>query len=279
LGTLPVNQNIRSFATTRGAYDTASSYLLIGGESGGVFRLDDPLSATDLTGAVNITPSGASTSNGAVVSGLAVHPTNPDIAMVVYANYGIQSIFITSDASSATPTWTLVERNLSEHSIRSASIVELSNETIYYVGTARGLYSSNDPVNVDWDLEGVDQIGLAVVSGLVYRPSDNKLLIGTHGNGMFETTVEGTLSNNDVALGKLGLSLYPNPTVSELNFRLSEIDLNDEVAYRISDLTGKIVMQGTLENRKVNVERLVSGVYIIHLRADGKTQSSKFIKN
>jgi hypothetical protein len=279
LGTLPINQNIQSVAASRGNYDSASSYLLIGGQNGGIFRLDDPASATDLTGAVNITPSGASTANGTVVSGLAIHPTNPDIVMAVYANYGIQSIFITSDATASNPTWTLVERNLSEHSIRSAAIAELSGETIYFVGTARGLYSSNDPVNVDWDLEGVDQIGLAVVSGLVYRPSDNKLLIGTHGNGMFETTVEGTLSNEDVVAGELGLRLYPNPTVSELNLRLSDIDLSDEVSYRISDLTGKLVMEGVAQNRKVNVESLVAGVYIINLKVDGKTQSSKFIKN
>lgn len=279
LGTLPISQNIRSMATTRGAYDSASSYLLIGGQSGGIYRLDDPASATDLTGAVDITPSGASTANGTIVSGFAIHPTNPDIVMAVYANYGIQSIFITSDATSSNPTWTLVERNLSEHSIRSAAIAELSGETIYFVGTARGLYSSNDPVNVDWDLEGVDQIGLAVVSGLVYRPSDNKLLIGTHGNGMFETTVEGTLSNEDVVAGELGLRLYPNPTVSELNLRLSDGDLSDEISYRISDITGKLVMEGIAQNRKVNVESLVAGVYIINLKVDGKTQSSKFIKN
>ncbi len=279
LGFLPVNQNIRTMVASPGTYNAASSFLLIGGQSGGIFRLDDPQNATAANSAVNITPSGASTASGAVVSGLAIHPTNPDIVMAVYANYGINSIYITSDATSSSPTWTLVERNLSEHSIRSAAIVELSGETIYFAGTARGLYSSNDPVNVDWDLEGVDQIGLAVVSGLVYKASDNKLLIGTHGNGMFETTVEGTLSSEDVVAGELGLRLYPNPTVSELNLRLSEIDLSDEVSYRISDLTGKLVMEGVAQNRKVNVENLVSGVYIINLKVDGKTQSSKFIKN
>ena len=39
-------------------------------------------------------------------------------------------------------------------------------------------------------------MGLAVISSLDYRPADNKLIIGTHGNGMFETTVENTLSVN-----------------------------------------------------------------------------------
>ena len=279
LGSLPIAQNIRTFATTRGTYNPSSSYLLIGGQRGGVFRLDDPQNATSANTAVNITPSGANTSDGSIVSGLAIHPTNPDIVMAVYANYGINSIFVTSDATSSNPTWTLVERNLSEHSIRSAAIVELSGETIYFVGTARGLYSSNNPINNDWDIEGANEIGLAVVSGLVLRPSDNKLIIGTHGNGMFETTVEGTLSNDNIAIGELGLGLYPNPTVSELNVRVSDIDLSTSISYRISDLTGKLVMEGATDNRKINVQSLVSGVYIINLKADGKTQSSKFIKN
>lgn len=44
LAALPINQKIQSFATTREAYDSASSYLLIGGESGRIFKLDNPLS-------------------------------------------------------------------------------------------------------------------------------------------------------------------------------------------------------------------------------------------
>ena len=279
LGALPVSQNIRTFATTRGTYNASSSYLLIGGERGGVFRLNDPKNSTDASDAINITPSGASTTNGTVVSGLAIHPTNPDIVLAVYANYGIDNIFLTTDATSNTPTWTLVERNLSAHSIRSAAIVELAGETIYYVGTGRGLYSTNDPLNNDWDIEGSNEIGFAVVSGLVLRPSDNKLLIGTHGNGMYETTVEGTLSVNNETKGELGLSLYPNPTVSALNIKINNNNLSQEVKYQISDVTGRLVMQGVVKDRKVNVELLNSGIYIINLAVDGKRQSSKFIKN
>ena len=34
-GTLSTNENLRTFATTRGTYDAASSYMLIGGEREG----------------------------------------------------------------------------------------------------------------------------------------------------------------------------------------------------------------------------------------------------
>ena len=277
-GTLSTNENLRTFATTRGAYDAASSYMLLGGESGGIFRFDDPVNAANLSAAVNITPSQATTSSVTVVSGLAIHPTNKDIVLAVYANYGINSIFLTTNATSANPTWTLVEQNLSAHSIRSAAVTTVGDEIIYFVGTARGLYSNSDPENDDWVLEGPNTIGLAVVSSLVYRPSDHTLLIGTHGNGMFETTVQGTLATNDFSKST-DVFLYPNPTQDVLNFRSTTLDFSTTVSYEIYNLTGKRILNGTLNNQKIDVRTLSAGVYFVNLRIGNTNQTLKFIKN
>ena len=81
-GFIPTSENIRTMATTRGTYDVNNSYLYIGGALGGVFRLKDPQNATSAATAVNITPSTATTASNTIVSGIGVHPTNPDI---VYA--------------------------------------------------------------------------------------------------------------------------------------------------------------------------------------------------
>jgi len=270
--------NLRTFATTRGAY-SASSYLLIGDEGGKVYRLDDPQNATISSTPIDITPAGATTAAGTVVSGLAIHPTNPDIALATYGNYGITNIFITSNATSATPTWTAVERNLTSHSVRSAAVTEVGGQTIYFVGTARGLYSSANPTTTDWEIEGGTVMGFPVVSSLVYRPSDNKMLVGTHGNGMYETTiVANTLSTKDVANNELGASIYPNPAQNELNISGSEIDFTSDVKYQISDITGKLIKRGVLSNRKVDVSALNSGLYIINLESKGLSGSLKFLK-
>ena len=278
LGDLSSGEYLKTFATTRGAYDTASSYLLIGGDKGGVYRLNDPKNASAISDAVNITPSQASTTEGTIVSGLAIHPTNPDIVMAVYGNYGINNIFITENATSDTPTWSLVEKNLNAHSIRSAAIVSLENEDIYYVGTGRGLYASSDPINNDWEIEGANEIGFAVVSGLVLRPSDNKLLIGTHGNGMFETTVSGTLSVIDNPSSAAKFTLFPNPVVTELNIKFSNSHVNQKMMYEILDISGKRVLTGITENNKVNVESLDHGIYIFSMRLNDENKFSKFIK-
>ena len=277
-GTLSTNEDLRTFATTRGTYDAASSYMLLGGESGGIFRFNDPINTENLSEAVNITPADASKDRGTIVSGLAIHPTNKDIVLAVYANYGINSIFLTTNATSANPDWTLVEKNLSAHSIRSAAVTTVGSEIKYFVGTARGLYSNSDPVNDNWDIEGANTIGLAVVSSLAYRPSDNRLLIGTHGNGMFETTVGGTLATNDFSK-TTDVFLYPNPTQDMLKFRSTTLDFSATVDYEIYNLTGKRILKGTLNNQKVDVRALTSGVYFVNLKVGNTNQTLKFIKN
>ncbi|WP_299762065.1 T9SS type A sorting domain-containing protein [uncultured Dokdonia sp.] len=283
LGFLPTNELLRSFATTRGTYDPATSYLLIGGQNGGVFRLDDPQNASSLGNAINITPPAASTVQGSIVSAMAIHPTNPDIAMVVYANYNIPSIFITSNATSDTPDWTLVEGNIAPNSMRSAQILEVEGQIQYFVGTARGLYSNIDPENIDWELEGGSILGIPVVSDLEYRPSDNTLLIGTHGNGMFATELTTVLAVDDFAENDADeniLRVFPNPTSDILNFRTS--GANNIREYQIIDYTGRILEGGDVANLSqgtIDVSGYTNGVYFIRaITQNNATVTTRFIK-
>jgi len=274
MGDLPSGANIGAMATSRGVY-SSSSYLMIGGTNGDVYRLDDPQNKSDLSTAVTMSLPGST--SGTYVSGISIHPTNPDIAMVVLANYGVTSIYISSNARSIAPSWTLAERNLSSHSIRSAAITEVGAETIYFVGTARGLYSSADPLNVDWDLEGVNEIGLAVVSGLVYRPSDNKMLIGTHGNGAWETTVQNTtLSITNNAELNTKIQLYPNPTRDEINVK--NLSLLNNASFKIFNVLGKMMSSGILTKNKLDVSQFNSGIYFMTIVTNDVVETVKFIK-
>jgi hypothetical protein len=284
LGNLNLSERISAFETTSGTYNPTTSYLLIGGEKGSIFKLNDPQNVTNINNVIDITPPGLVAvqidgSGGQYVSDIAIHPTNANIVMVTYSNYNVKSIFVTTNATAATPTWTEVERNLNIHSIRSAAITVSNGQTRYFVGTARGLYSSTDPTTQNWILEGPNTIGLAVISGLVYRPSDNKLLVGTHGNGMYETTVIGTLSTDDFASNKVDMVLYPNPTIFELKFASNQLELNDKTKFTIADVRGSIVKKGTLKEKAINVSALSKGMYIVQINVNNKTISKKFVKN
>ncbi|WP_108804620.1 T9SS type A sorting domain-containing protein [Aquimarina sp. Aq107] len=274
LGAVRSGENIRQMGASSGAY-TTDSYLLIGLDSGSLFKLNDPLNRT-LSSLRNVTPTGAS----GVVSGIAIHPSNNDIAMVTYSNYGVTNIFVTTDATASRPTWTVAERNLDAFSIRSAAITEVGGEIRYFVGTARGLYSSTDPVNEDWEIEAPNQIGFAVVSALAYKPSNNKLLIGTHGNGMYEATIEAsTLSVDDTDPLDSSILAWPNPANNVLNVVVENSLLENRLDYKVFSINGKQLKDGVLNNDKqINVSDLAQGNYILQLNSASEQKAIVFIK-
>jgi len=275
LGTIANSSGFTVFASTRQVYNSASSFLFIGSKNGKIHRLLDPRNAAAASSATDITPVGAT----GYVSGISIHPTNPNIVMVTYSNYGVNNIYLSTDATSAAPTWTNVERNLTNHSCRSAMIVEVDGQTQYFVGTAKGLYFTLDPTTTDWTIEAPSTLGLSVISSLRYRPSDNIMLVGTHGNGMFQTLVQKLAVDDLQAKSITDLLIYPNPAKDFITIKFNNSFISKE-KYAIIDINGSIVANGIVnDNGTVDVTKLSSGVYFISLNINNKEIANKFIKH
>ncbi|TAE46840.1 MAG: T9SS C-terminal target domain-containing protein [Bacteroidetes bacterium] len=182
-----LTSNIRAMAATRSSGYNASNAarkLYIGTSGGQLYRLNDPAYAAAATAPVNITPG---TAGAGVVSGISVNPNDDREILVTYSNYGINSVYHTTNADNAAPTWTNVEGNISLPSFRSCAIMIDGGTTYYVVGTSVGMYCTttlNGAATV-WNRIGAQNLGYAVVSSMALRPADNTLLAGTHGNGMF----------------------------------------------------------------------------------------------
>ncbi|MGQ0739625.1 MAG: T9SS type A sorting domain-containing protein [Bacteroidota bacterium] len=183
--------DITAMAPSRGTYSASTSSLFFGTSDGRVFRLDDPTGVAAATAPEDIEdgdfPAG-------FISSIAVNPRNDDTVIVTLSNYGITgNVWWTGNANSANPTWTNVEGALTLPSFRSSAIHAVPNspEVQYYVGTSVGLYRSGTgfPGTPGWTQEGASDLGNAVVSSLSFRPSDANLLVGTHGFGMWKTTL------------------------------------------------------------------------------------------
>lgn len=72
---------------------------------------------------------------------------------------------------------------------------------------------------------------------------------------------------------KTAISIYPNPVTEYIN-----IVSNEKVkTVRITDLTGKVIMEETTTN-KINVNLLPKGVYLIKIKTDNSESIQKFIK-
>jgi hypothetical protein len=180
--------DITALATTRGTYSAATASLFIGTSAADVFRLDDPSGVAAATAPVNIT--GTLPATG-YISSISVNPRSDDTVLVTLSNYGVSSIWWTGTANSATPTWTAIEGNISIPSIRSSAIVVNGGTVEYYAGTSVGLYATTTIAGAStiWTQEGSSTVGNAVVSSMALRSVDNTLLVGTHGHGMWSTTI------------------------------------------------------------------------------------------
>ena len=204
----PDKIDISTIGMTRGAYNPATSSLFFGTQDGRVFRLDNPTGVAPGSLPVNIT--GAGFPANAYVSSIAVNPTNDDTVMVTFSNYGVTSVFLTNNANAPVPTWTNIEGNLTLPSFRSSAIIN-TGTPVFFVGTSAGLYRlTNYPANTSWVQEGSTNIGNAVVSSLDLRVSDNKLLVGTHGYGIWSaiapTAASVSISGRIITSSGLGVS-------------------------------------------------------------------------
>ena len=195
-----ITGNIRSMATSRNktyadaAYSAsnANRKLYIGTSTGKVYRLNDPAFTVVPTAAVDITPAGAP---AAIVSSVSINPADDNEIMITYSNYAVNSVYHTTNANIASPAWTVVEGPAGSAvqlaSARSSAIVKVLGVNQYYVGTSVGLFSTTtlSGTTTSWTRIGSTEINFAIVSQLRYRPADNKILAGTHGNGMFLITL------------------------------------------------------------------------------------------
>ena len=280
--------DISALATTRGTYSTTTSSLFMGTSNGKLFRLDDPINAAATTAPVDISSPAFTTG---YISSVAVNPRNDDTLLITISNYGVVNAFWTGNANSATPTWTAVEGNLTLPSYRSSAIIITSTAVEYFVGTSAGLFNAAGlPTAPTWAQESSAAIGNAVVTSLALRASDNTLLVGTHGYGMWKTqlTVASVLPitlNEFTGVKQDKTVLLRWSTESELNSKHFELEKSyDGNTFRkISTITAAGNSSNTKNYQYIDKELLLENNYyrLKSVDLDGKftVSNTVLIKN
>lgn len=119
--------------------------------------------------------------------------------------------------------------------------------------------------------------------GNVHKISSGSYTFTTHGEAQMESRFfltknkEGDFTSNAI------VSVYPNPVMDELNIKIFS-DADAKVTIR--DMSGLIVMEGTLERSELAVQTITfdlknlgRGMYLIHTQFGGKSVTRKIFKN
>jgi len=293
---------IRAIAFSRGHYGSLHS-MYFGTTDGRIFRLDDPRNSAAATTPVNITPT-VTDMTGLNVQDIAVNPNNDNEIIAVVTNYGrtvgsalnnVTNILWTNDAKSASPTWRVAEGNLTGNntsdyiSARSCMITVKKDGsgnpvTEYYVGTAAGLFAVENLGTTllgggspTWLREGSTTLNFAVVSSLAYRPADNVLLIGTHGNGLYYTFL-GTSNlvtgiNNPVINDKDFITkVYPTISQSMVQYSVGNKPDVKKISVQLFNMQGQELyrLETGYQNGNFNISRFAKGAYILSIYSDNK---------
>ncbi|MGV3530177.1 MAG: T9SS type A sorting domain-containing protein [Flavisolibacter sp.] len=278
--------SIRAVAFTRGPYNTAHS-IYLGTTNGRVFRLDDPRNAAPGKAPADITPTGL---NGNVQD-IAVNPNNDNEVMVTVSNYNTTSIWWTNNAKSSFPSWKNAEGNLTLPSIRSCRIVvkkDAANNPVteYYVGTSVGLYSTENLEGILtlngsplWRREGDAVLNLAVIQSLAYRPADNVMVIGTHGNGMYYTFL-GTANFNPVQTAVEPVTndknfihnVYPTVSPNTVSFETGNMVGVRKIVVHLYDASGRLVFSETkgYTNGSLTLAPFARGTYFLSIYSEDR---------
>lgn len=229
-----------------------------GTAQGFVFRLDDAN-----TGAAERTQV---YSASGYVSCVSVDPTDANHVMFAYGNYGIPSVFVSTDGGLSVDD---VGGNLEENtngtgngpSVRWCEIVPLENGAYqYFVGTSIGLFSTRelDAQNTIWQQEGIETIGNSVIRMMDWRSSDGKIVVATHGNGVFESYVPDALEVQPHFEPVENLTLvpgFPNPFDDTFTIRFS-LPEEGHVEVNVMNTAGQIM------KNLLDTEQFAGQVYV-----------------
>jgi len=148
---------------------------------------------------------------------VAIHPLDSRVAYVVFAGYNTKHVFKTADDGQH---WTSIDGDLPDIPVNTV-LIDPEQPDHIYIGTDIGVYYSLDqgqswvPFN-----QGMPETAMAM--DLSISPSNRKLRVATHGNGVYQTDlIYQTSSTKPQWVTDATLKLFPNPVQNELNLDLN----------------------------------------------------------
>jgi hypothetical protein len=144
-----------------------------------------------------------------------------------------------------------------------------------------GLTNSNLPLTTAYQLFETDFSGIEGVN----NNANFKVRIRFYGSNMTVDNGNRVTFNNFSAKGvemPLGVSeqekwkiiVYPNPANEVLNVMHQQ----GEMVYQLITIDGKVIKSGSIENQQINISDLQSGIYLLQLNSEGKSETKKIVK-
>jgi photosystem II stability/assembly factor-like uncharacterized protein len=215
------------------------------------------------------------------ITSIHVHPDSENVALVCFSGFGAGKVYKTTNSGQS---WVNISGNLPDAPVNDVMIYYPGVATsTYLAATDVGVFITND-YGATWT-EMADGLPNTVAMHLDYNLAGNKIRIGTHGRGVYETSIlTGVIDQQPGVASDFALMQnYPNPfnPSTLIPFRIASAG---KVSLRVFDLLGREVavldesyrLPGTY-SATWDATGKASGVYYCTLEAGGLKQTKKLM--
>jgi hypothetical protein len=214
----------------------------------------------------------------AYISSIDVDPANASNILVTLSNFGVQSVYESTDGGSA---WNSLDNNgvnLPDMPILCGIFAppgaQLSGTTGggIILGTALGVWTAStiSGTTTQW-VPNNDGLANVPVYMIRYRPANTSLVVATHGRGLFTAPLTGVVtavSNNVITKDFIK---YISANANQL--LVVKGNLNTlKMQVQVYDAAGKLLYNKThpYENLSIPIDRWSKGTYIIKMLGNNK---------
>ena len=224
---------------------------------------------------------------GAYMNDIAIDPNDANRFGVVFSNYNVYSAYFTTDGGN---TYENLAGNLEAHSqgtgdgpsLRCMAIIPVENRKAYLMGTSVGLFLTDSLKGHEttWVPIGAGSINNAVIEDIQYRSVGGKVLVATHGNGVFETFIIDLeqFIGVEEQIHDISIKAFPNPSSNEFNVDLGTFKAN---RYEVYNSLGQLIESNQITGPQIKIQakHWAEGWYELTLQGSAEKRTIKLIKN
>jgi Secretion system C-terminal sorting domain/Sortilin, neurotensin receptor 3, len=215
------------------------------------------------------------------ITSVYVHPDSSNVAVVTFSGFGAGKVYKTTNGASS---WVSISSNLPDSPVNDVLIYYPGVSTsIYYAAMDIGVFFTDD-YGASW-AELAEGLPNTVAMHLDYHQATNRLRIGTHGRGVWETdNPVGLINYNNQTPESYSLEQnYPNPFNPVTNIKYSIVN-SGFVKLAVYDMLGRELKSIVNENQRpgtytaqFDASKLTSGVYFYRLETPDFVETRKMI--
>lgn len=308
----PANQNFTysDYVTSSRSIPTAiavdTNYTVwVGTSDGKLYRIrnahDVRLNRTLQDGVEDLTSAVSALVDGRWISAISIHPTNPDLLAIAVGSYnGSDRIFVSTNATAATPTFSSIQANLPTVPVYSLFFHPDSTHLLL-AGTEWGLWRCQDVRTPTWEEMTGEVIGRIPVTSITWKPyryqvdtvdntdpnfpkTEERLIpdperpvyIGTWGRGIWKISSRSATSLPIASAQRspITISAFPNPFLQDFTIQIQTAIPLRQLSYKLYTITGVLAGGGVYSGLSEGVHQLraqplglAGGTYLLTVEA------------